>query len=239
MLAGSTVQMSWVDYWNKDTSIYVNARHKAVHYERIAADLAPYLAGSPKVVLDYGCGEALCAGRIADQARKVYLYDAAERVRSLLLRRYAADPKIEVLDAAGLAALPAGTLDLVLVNSVLQYLSAVERDRLLALCREKLAPGGVLLLGDVIPPHIGIRADTTALLSFAAANGFLGAALAGLVRTLFSDYRRTRAALGLARYSFGELAQVLARAGFSAERAPRNIGHNQARMTIVCRVDRA
>jgi hypothetical protein len=75
--------------------------------------------------------------------------------------------------------------------------------------------------------------DAIALLRFAAANGFLGAALVGLLRTLLSDYWRLRSHLGLTRYGETAMTAKLANGGFSARRAAKNIGHNPARMTFI------
>ena len=44
-----------------------------------------------------------------------------------------------------------------------------------------------------------------------------------------------RSELGLTTYAEPELIELLRGEGFSAERRPRNIGHNQARMTFVAR----
>jgi hypothetical protein len=75
--------------------------------------------------------------------------------------------------------------------------------------------------------------DAIALLRFGAANGFFGAALVGLARTVASDYWRLRSDLGLTRYDARAITEKLAKAGFSAQRAQRNIGHNRARMTFL------
>jgi hypothetical protein len=72
-------------------------------------------------------------------------------------------------------------------------------------------------------------------LRLAAANGFLGAALVGLMRTVFSDYPRLRSTLGLTLYDEAAMIDKLAAAGFSAQRRATNIGHNQARMTFLAR----
>jgi len=58
----------------------------------------------------------------------------------------------------------------------------------------------------------------------------------GLARTAFSEYRRIREEIGLAQYSEEEIVDILQDAGFEPERAPRNLGHNQARMTFIGRV---
>ena len=77
--------------------------------------------------------------------------------------------------------------------------------------------------------------DVAALLGFGARHGFLTDALIGLVRTALSDYRALRSRIGLQRYGEADMLARLHAAGFAAERAPRNIGHNSARMTFVAR----
>jgi hypothetical protein len=74
-----------------------------------------------------------------------------------------------------------------------------------------------------------------ALLRFAAAHGFLKDAMYGLASTALSDYRQLRSRIGLQRYSEAEMLAKLAAAGFSATRAPQNIGHNPWRMTFIAR----
>jgi len=108
-----------------------------------------------------------------------------------------------------------------------------EFDRIATLFHRLLKPGGLFVLGDVLPPRVPAISDALALLRFAAANGFLVAAVTGLVRTFFSDYWRLRSDLGLTRYGEAEMVARLARLGFSATRAPRNIGHIRARMTFL------
>jgi hypothetical protein len=55
------------------------------------------------------------------------------------------------------------------------------------------------------------------------------------VRTRLSSYWRLRSSLGLTRYSESDMINLLAAAGFTARRAPMNIGHNQARMAFIAK----
>ena len=119
------------------------------------------------------------------------------------------------------------------MNSVAQYLEPAALDDLLATFRRLLAPDGRFVIGDVIPPHTSAATEVAALISLAWRNGFLAPALAGLVRTLFSDYRALRTRLGLTHYTEAEMLAKLARAGFTASRRHPNIEHNQQRMTFV------
>ena len=222
----------WVAFWDSEHSIYVNARHRDVHYRCIAQDIAAHVAPGA-AVLDYGCGEALHADLVAAPARKLILCEAAPIVRAGLANRFAGNAKIEVRSPEQVAGLLAGSLDVVVLHSVAQYLTPDELDDLLAQFRRLLPDRGLLILGDIIPPRVSALRDAIALLRFGAGNGFFGAALVGLARTVASDYWRLRSDLGLTRYGEPALLEKLAKAGFSAQRAPRNIGHNRARMTFM------
>ena len=224
--------MSWRDYWNSDTPIYVNARHKQVHYRRIADDIERLLMEPSPRVLDYGCGEALAADRVAKRCEHLYLCDGAELVRGRLSDRFGDVANITILAPEDLGAIADGSLDVIVVNSVVQYLNREELTRTLAQWRRKLAPGGRLVVADVIPHKVSPVTDAMALLASAAQNGFLFAAVLGLGKTFFSDYRRVRSALGLAHYDEAEMLTLLRTSGFAAERVGWNFGHNQARMAF-------
>ena len=225
----------WVAFWDSEHSIYVNARHFDAHYRDIADGVCRLLPRAGLRVLDYGCGEALHAGRVAARAAKLYLCDSAAIVREHLVQRFAGNAAITVVTPDEVTRMDNGSLDMAVVNSVVQYLSATELDRLLALMRRLIAPGGTLIVGDVIAPGAHPLADALALLRYAARNGFLVAAVVGLVRTAFSDYRAVRAKLGVATYSEAEFMARLATAGFIAERLPMNLEHNPARMSFRAR----
>jgi len=227
--------VSWRDFWNRDTPIYVSERHKALHYAAIARDVAALVPAPDAVVLDHGCGEALSADDVAARCARLYLCDAAPLVRARLERRFGGEARITVLAPEDVGSLPDASLDLIVANSLVQYLSRDELREALRLWRKKLRPAGRLVLADVIPPDLSPLADARALLGFAARDGFLKDALLGLARTAFSDYRRLRRDLGLARYGEDEMLGLLRADGFAAERRRPNLGHNQARMTFVAR----
>jgi SAM-dependent methyltransferase len=224
----------WISFWDSKHSVYVNARHLDAHYRRIADDLLPYVPAGG-TVLDYGCGEALSHGRIAAKAGRLIVCDAAPGVRATLASRFAGNGRIEVRSPDEIDALPAGSLDLIVMHSVAQYLTSGELDRRLAVFRRLLRPGGLLVLGDIISPHISRLTDVRSLLRFGAQDGFFLAAIGGLVRTAFSSYTRLRTTLGLAQYDERAMIERLSAAGFAAERAAKNIGHSPDRMTFLAR----
>jgi SAM-dependent methyltransferase len=226
---------TWVSFWDRPHAIYVSARHADVHYRDVGAAIMRYVPGPTAQILDYGCGEALHADAVAAGAGHLFLCEAAPSVRRKLAMRYDGISKIEVIAPESLPAMSDGSLDLIVVNSVLQYLSRDELLALLAQWRRLLGSGGTLVIGDVIPPNVSIWQDLAALLLYAQANGFLPAALLGIVRTAASPYRKIRAAHGLTCYAETDFVALLRAAGFSAAREPVNIEHNQARMTFIAR----
>jgi SAM-dependent methyltransferase len=225
----------WVAYYDSAHSIYVNAIHRDVHYARMAEEIARYVPSSVASVLDYGCGEALHADRIAAVCAQLTLADAAPNVRAHLIERFKGTPNIAVVSPQSVAGMPAHSLDLAVFHSVSQYLSGEEFDSIAREFHRLLKPDGVFLIGDVVPPNVPAISDAFALLRFGAGNGFFLAALAGLVRTVFSDYWQLRTKLGLTRYSEQDMTARLAQLGFTATRAPRNIGHLRSRMTFLAR----
>lgn len=229
---------SWREFWNGDTPIYASPRHKQLHYRRIATDIVRLIdefspQRAPRL-LDHGCGEALSAGEIARRCEQLYLLDSAPVVVDALRRRHARDASITVLAEGGESAISPQSLDLVIVNSVVQYLTPDEFAAALRGWHALLRPDGRLVLADIIPRRTSALTDALALLRFAWRGGFFLAALAGLVRTVFSDYRRLRQRLGIAHYDQADLQPLLAATGFGRVATHANLGHNAARLCLVC-----
>jgi SAM-dependent methyltransferase len=224
---------SWLDFFDGDHPIYVNDRHRMLHDRLVARDVAALVTDPSATVLDFGSGEATAAATVARRCARLYLSDAAPALRERVAARHAGNPRIAVLSPEEVEDLPAASLDLVVMNSLLQYLSRRELAEWLVTFRAKLKPGGRVVLGDVIPPDVSPLTDAAALMRFGFEGGFLTAALGGLVRTFFSDYRKLRSDLGLTTYPEAEILALVEQSGFEARRMRPNIGHNQARMTIV------
>jgi len=224
----------WISFYDfKHSVIYVNARHRDVHYRTIATDIRAYVPSAAARVLDYGCGEATSAGLVAAACGQLTLVEAAPNVRATLKARYEGNAKIAVLTPDEAAAQPPASFDLIVLHSVAQYLSGAELERLLNIFRALVKPDGFVIIGDVVQPTLAAPAAAVALLRFGAGNGFFWAAVGGLLRIFVSDYLRLKSKVGLSHYTEAAMLQKLKAAGFAAERAPNNIGHNPWRMTFL------
>jgi hypothetical protein len=107
----------WTEFWDSKHSIYVNARHEAAHFRRIADDIRRY-APERGVMLDYGCGEALSADRIAESVSRLILCEQAPNVRVMLGARFAGNDKIAVRKPEDIAMMPAGWIDAIVMHSM-------------------------------------------------------------------------------------------------------------------------
>jgi SAM-dependent methyltransferase len=228
--------MDWISFYDfKHSVIYVNARHRDVHYRTIAEHIRAYVPSKDATVLDYGCGEATSADLLAAASGHLTMVEAAPNVRAALAARHAGNPKVSVLTPDEAAALPPGSFDLIVMHSVAQYLTTAEFDRLLGVFRRLVKPEGMVIVGDIVPPKWAAPAAALALLRFGLANDFFWAAVGGLMRIFVSDYLQLKKTVGLSHYEQAAMLEKLRRAGYSAERAARNIGHNPWRMTFLAR----
>jgi SAM-dependent methyltransferase len=223
----------WIDYYDSAPATYVSEAHRRAHFDVIADDIIGYIVPPDAVVLDYSCGEALEANRVAARCKQLILVEPAPSVRARLAQRFAATPNIEPLPPDALDAWPEASLDLIVMISVAQYMTPDELEATLARFHRLLKPGGRFILGDILDPDVGAFTDAFALLRFAARRGFLLDAVTGIARMALSDYRALRHRIGLRSYRAGEMIDKLTAAGFVAELAPRNVGTNPARRTFI------
>lgn len=225
----------WIDYYDSTHTIYAGKLHRDLHFQLIAKDIIGYISSPDTMVLDYACGEALAAAEVAETCGKLILAEPAPGVRGRLIARFAPHAKIRVCSLDDLGKMEEKLIDLVIMNSVAQYMTSAELDSALETIKRLLKPDGRLILGDILRPEVGMFRDIIALLLFAVKHGFLRDALIGLISTALSDYRQLRTQIGLRRYSEAEMVAKLAAHGFTTSRAHVNIGHNLWRMTFVAR----
>ena len=158
----------WIDYYDSTHTIYASKLHRDLHFQLIARDIIGYIGSPDAVVLDYACGEALSAAKVADACGQLYLAEPAPGVRGRLIARFAPNMKIRVRSLEDLRKMAEHSVDLVVMNSVAQYMTPAELDSAFATIRRLLKPGGRLVLGDVLRPEVGMFRDVIALLRFAA-----------------------------------------------------------------------
>ena len=173
----------WIDYYDSTHTIYASRLHRDLHFQVIANDIIGYITSPGAVVLDYACGEALSAAKVANACAQLYLAEPAPGVRGRLVARFALDTRIRVRSLDELKNMEADSIDLVVMNSVAQYMTPQELASAFDVIHRLLKPSGRFVLGDILRPEVGMARDVIALLRFAATHGFLRDALIGLAST--------------------------------------------------------
>ena len=125
-----------------------------------------------------------------------------------------------------------GSMDLILVNSVAQYMTSAELSQWLVRWRELLTPGGKLVLSDLMAPEHHGFADIADLLRLGIRHGSplsaTSKALGGVLQ-----YWRMRQAVPLTRIGHEDLGRRATQAGLNLVVLPRNLTHFSRRWTAV------
>ena len=190
-------------------------------------------------VLDFGCGFGFVTSLLAPFVDEIWWWDPSNNMRATAERNTAGLANAKFCDlSAMLAAGPRGSLchampfDLILVNSVLQYMSPAEIWKWLGQWRSMLSPKGRVVLSDLIPPGHSSLSDLLCLIRLGRRHGSVlmatNDALGGL-----SNYWRTRHALPLTSVSKTDLVRQARGAGLDVSFLPGNLTHFSKRWAAV------
>jgi SAM-dependent methyltransferase len=201
------------------------------HVKRLVAALVPDRQAR---VLDFGCGFGHSARFLAPQVGHVSLWDEAASVRYRARLRTAHLANIAYADLTNPDHDPEGSFDLIVVHSVIQYMSEPELRVWLGRWRAMLAPGGRLVLYDLIQPgHSAIR-ELLGFIAFSLANGiFLDALRQGLRDT--SGYVSARSRRRLLRLTPSRVRELAPSPEWYTQVLPVNLSHRRNRISAVLR----
>jgi SAM-dependent methyltransferase len=219
----------WTSYFEEDPISSWILRAEAVDYvQRLEAALP--LDGRARV-LDFGCGAGLVADMLAPKVGELFLWDAATSMKRRAREQTADRANVRFLDLS----FPHPSrvrFDLILVNSVVQYMAADELSSWLMRWGEMLAPGGRLVLSDLIPPTAQSLLELAALAGFCARRGLLLRVLWAAPRELMR-YAKVRGAHPLYRTTPDEFRDSARAAGWAVEFLRKNLTYRRQRFAVL------
>ncbi len=223
---GAGAASAWDLFWSAARPDGAVLDAEAQEFVRRLALHVPF--GPADRVLEFECGFGFVAAALSPGVDELCLWDKHEHLRRQARAQVAACSNVQVLDSlAPEAGESVGRFDLILVNSVVQYMTANELAAAFALWSGLLAPAGRLVLSDLIPPgHPGWR-DLFSLLAFEP--------LGQLRRTgrELRAYLAARLRSGLQAVDPAELETLAAAFGLRMQRLAENLTHFSGRFAVV------
>jgi SAM-dependent methyltransferase/ribosomal protein S18 acetylase RimI-like enzyme len=230
--AAAVLKRGWGFYWE---TIEDRQRFFAAEARDYADRLRTHIGlHGRQIVLDFGCGFGWVAAEIAADVARVDIWDGAASVRRRALTRTAHVENVHPIDLPAMEDQLRGRYDLILVHSVVQYMSADELSSWLARWRLMLAPGGVLVLSDLVQPHGHFLRDLLRYLRFGLRSGFLIDQLIGGIRG-FVRYFGTRTSVPLLAVVPETVHELAASVGLTACPLEQNLSYRNSRRTMLLR----
>jgi cyclopropane fatty-acyl-phospholipid synthase-like methyltransferase len=223
---------TWLAYWDTDRGerrlIEVESRDYVARLsERV--ELRPNLT-----VLDFGCGTGIAASLLAPHVGRILLWDPAAAARETARARIANLPNAELIDLPASGSDFDQAFDLIVANSVVQYMSAPELEAWIRRWSDLTAPGGAIVLSDIPAGDSSFLGEMLEFLWFSFRRGVLLQALAHGFRDI-ARYRAARSARPLLRADRLMFERAAVTVGLKAEWLPVNLTFRRRRLTLVLR----
>jgi SAM-dependent methyltransferase len=224
-------QNVWDSYWEELSDKQRLFREQSDEYvQNLKSAIVPDRGAR---VLDFGCGFGFVAEMLAPQVRELFLWDSSANMRRRARLNVAGHQNIRFLDLSDPKSLPDELqFELILVNSVVQYMTFDEFSAWLLRWRNMLAPGGRIVVSDLIPPDYPAIWDIVDLLRLSARRGFLVRAIWQAFSEIWR-YCGVRTIRPLSRVGWEDLSQWGKDAGLEVIRLPTNLTHFKKRLTAV------
>jgi cyclopropane fatty-acyl-phospholipid synthase-like methyltransferase len=183
-------------------------------------------------VLDFGCGFGFGAKMLAPQVGEIFVWDASANMRRHARRHLVGCRNVRFLDLFDSRIQPRVIkFDLILVNSVVQYMSPEEFSAWLLRWQNMLAPRGRIVVSDLIPPDYLAICDIVDFLKFSVRRGFVASAIWYAMSQV--RYWRVRNLCPLSRIGHEELSWKGKDAGLSVSYLTQNLTYFTKRITAV------
>lgn len=227
----SSATKSWKEYFD---ALEDEQRIFRIEAEDYVERLKKTISLSPGWrVLDFGCGFGHVARTLAPDVMEIVIWDEAESMRARARLNVADRRNVRWLDDWDQFKVRRDfCFDLVLVNSVVQYMPQEDFSEWLLRWKEVVAREGLIVVSDLLPKTARPVIDMASLIPFSARKGFLRHAIFQGCQELLR-YSRARKALRLTRVDHDDLQRLAAHSGLRLRLAPKNLTYRQQRITAI------
>jgi len=223
--------MSWPDYWEKNTGDNGLFHGIAADYYRNFQNR--FSTNSRARILDFGCGPGYLALMLGGTAAKVYAFDQSKGMRDSATARTRSMANVTVVDHLNEETVE--PLDYVVANSVLQYMTMDEVRETLNNLRNLLRSEGEIILSDVLGEPLDAKKEVFDLLLRALLRGYFIAQFWRFFSLFFSNYSRVSKTTSLTVFKPQALAELAKSCGFEFELLDQNLVGSRQRYSASLR----
>ena len=160
--------MNWVEYWAQP-GFDEDFRKKSLSYY-VGNLITSATVRKGEDILDYGSGLGYVAEYLSERAGRLVLAEPSAALREASARFNAGRKNVVHVNPDGMDGLGAfldrNRFDLILINSVIQYIRPDETRRILSLLRKGLKPGGRIVVSDIVPRDAQLIGDLHSVMGF-------------------------------------------------------------------------
>lgn len=224
------------EYWH--THYNSMAHHESLDF--FVAEACDYVDRLTRLVrlegterlLDFGCGLGLVAGLLGGSVGELHYWDYSKNMLDTASENLVGMTNVREADLSTVNECGDECYDVVIVNSVIQYMSREDLSNWMRRWRQMLEPNGRLVVSDVILPDPAFLTEVMDSIRFSARKGFL---IRTLVRN-FAQYARyllVRSSAPMSRYSKNEFSKIAEDAGMLFRLLPENLTYRSNRFSAV------
>lgn len=226
----------WITYFDRLKESSLHRAQSALYVRSLIAEVG---VNRNQRVLDFGSGFGSVVALLAPLVAEVGWWDPSPNMRAATGRTTSDIDNVRLYDLSAPPPEPQGrsdrnevAFDLILVNSVAQYMTPAELWAWVGGWGRLLAPDGQIVLSDLISPDHGPFSDVVDLFLFGVHHGSPFRAAKQALGDV-GEYRRTSRAVPLVRVAAQDLIRHASNAGLETLVLPRNLTHFTKRWSAV------
>ncbi|MEI6265226.1 MAG: class I SAM-dependent methyltransferase [Sphingobacteriia bacterium] len=210
--------LSWGNYWKENPKLFMKVMEKSTEFVAEKLELHQLINHSTHL-FDFGCGPGYLANALKGKINSYYGVDISAKYIEIAKEKCKKNPEFFFKELPLEKSISAFTsikqegkqFDTIIILSVIQYFDKKEAVlELLNNCRTLLAPGGKILLVDVIENENGLWKDALSVMMDSIKKGYFVSFIQFMFRAKLSKYnslRKTHQLFMLSKEEVFEIAE--------------------------------
>lgn len=220
--------LSWGNYWKENPKLFMKVMEKSTEFVAEKLELHQLINQSTHL-FDFGCGPGYLANALKGKINSYYGVDISAKYIEIAKEKcnknteffFRELPLEHSINSLNLIKQEGKQFDTIIILSVIQYFDKKEAVLdLLNNCKTILAPGGKILLVDVIENENGLWKDALSVMMDSIKKGYLFSFIQFMFRAKLSKYNSLRKTHQLFMLSKDEVFEIAAQSALKVSILP-------------------